>query len=105
MIPDRNAAIEECVRVLGQSRSLVVTTGAGMSKESGIPTFRDAPNALWAEFSPERLATREGFSADPPLVWRWYAERREMIAKAKPNPGHLAITEIESIVDDNFLQR
>jgi NAD-dependent deacetylase len=65
-----------------------VSTGAGISAESGIPTFRDAPSALWANYDPQQLATREGFRSDPPLVWRWYAERREMIARAEPNPGH-----------------
>jgi NAD-dependent deacetylase len=71
-----------------------------MSKESGIPTFRDAPNALWAKFNPEQLATREGFASDPPLVWRWYAERRAMISRAKPNPGHKAIAELETLIDE-----
>ena len=66
-----------------------------MSKESGIPTFRDAPNALWGQFDPEKLATPEGFLRDPPLVWRWYEERRRMISTAKPNPGHCAIARLE----------
>lgn len=92
--------IETCARLLAGARSVVVSTGAGMSKESGIPTFRDAPNALWAQFDPERLATRDGFRRDPALVWRWYAERREMIGAAKPNAGHIAIAELESLVGE-----
>ena len=99
-MPDLSDAIEECAHMLAQTRSLVVTTGAGMSKESGIPTFRDAPNALWAQFNPEQLATRDGFRSDPPLVWRWYAERRKMISDAKPNPGHEAIAELESLIEN-----
>jgi len=99
-MPDRSSAIDESVKILGKARSLVVSTGAGMSKESGIPTFRDAPNALWENFDPMQLATREGFESDPPLVWRWYADRRKMISKANPNPGHKAIAELESLIDD-----
>ena len=66
-------------------------TGAGVSAESGIPTFRDALEGLWARFEPERLATEAGFRADPALVWRWYAERRERVARAEPNAAHRAI--------------
>jgi NAD-dependent deacetylase len=77
----------------------VVTTGAGMSKESGIPTFRDAPNALWAQYNPEELATRAGFRKNPALVWRWYAERRAMIARAQPHAGHQALARWEGRFD------
>lgn len=97
-MPDRSSGIQEAARLLGQSRSLVVSTGAGISKESGIPTFRDAPNALWANYDPEQLASAEGFRRDPSLVWRWYAERRKMISKAAPNPGHKAIADLEKLV-------
>ena len=84
---------------LGQARRLVdaaagplvVFTGAGVSAESGIPTFRDALQGLWARFEPERLATEAGFRADPALVWRWYAERRARVAEARPNAAHRAI--------------
>jgi NAD-dependent deacetylase len=70
-----------------------VLTGAGISAESGIPTFRDAATGLWARFDPEQLATEAGFRADPPLVWRWYAWRRELVANAQPNAGHRALAE------------
>jgi len=83
--------LEEAVALLADARRLVVTTGAGMSKESGVPTFRDAPNALWANYDPDDLATRAGFARDPALVWRWYAERRRMIAQTVPHAGHRAI--------------
>jgi NAD-dependent deacetylase len=95
-----DSGLEESVRLLHEARSLVVSTGAGISKESGIPTFRDAPNALWAAYDPETLASPEGFRTDPALVWRWYNDRRAMIAKAKPNPGHLAIADLEKSFDD-----
>ncbi len=72
-------------------RRLAVLTGAGMSAESGVPTFRDAQTGLWSRFDPMQLASPEGFRADPALVWRWYAWRRELVRGAQPNPGHLAL--------------
>lgn len=92
-----NPDIDKCVEILAQLSNLVVATGAGMSKESGIPTFRDAPSALWANYNPEDLATPEGFRKDPPLVWRWYEERRKMIAKTSPHAGHFAVAELEKM--------
>jgi NAD-dependent deacetylase len=96
-------AIEKAVQALAGTRRLVVTTGAGMSKESGIPTFRDAPNAMWANFDPEDLATPQGFKRNPALVWRWYVDRRKMISQSKPHPGHFAIAELESLYDEYLL--
>jgi NAD-dependent deacetylase len=92
-------ALRQAADILRAARRVVVTTGAGMSKESGIPTFRDAPNALWANYNPEDLATRAGFRRDPPLVWRWYAERRAMIAEARPHEGHVALARWEKQFD------
>jgi NAD-dependent deacetylase len=94
-----NDTMDRAARILADAGSVVVSTGAGISKESGIPTFRDAPNALWAKYDPETLASPEGFRRDPPLVWRWYQERRKMIATTKPNPGHYAIAEFEGHFD------
>ncbi|MGD8413618.1 MAG: NAD-dependent deacylase [Candidatus Latescibacterota bacterium] len=91
--------LEKAVELLKPVQSLVVSTGAGMSKESGIPTFRDAPSSLWANFNPEDLATPEGFRRDPPLVWRWYVERRRMIGQANPHPGHYAVAELEPMFE------
>jgi len=73
------------------ARRIVVLTGAGMSAESGVPTFRDAQAGLWADFRPEQLATEEAFRADPRRVWDWYALRREGVARVAPNAGHAAI--------------
>jgi NAD-dependent deacetylase len=98
-----NTTIECAAAMLGAARRLVVSTGAGMSKASGIPTFRDAPNALWSNYDPETLATREGFRNDPPLVWRWYAERRAMIARAEPHEGHRALARLEAMYDEFLL--
>jgi NAD-dependent deacetylase len=73
------------------ARRIAVLTGAGMSAESGVPTFRDAQTGLWAKFDPQQLATEEAFRANPAMVWDWYAFRREMVAKVDPNPGHHAL--------------
>ncbi|UCG51239.1 MAG: NAD-dependent deacylase [Candidatus Latescibacterota bacterium] len=97
---DLDKSIDGAVKLLGTARSVVVSTGAGISKESGIPTFRDAPNALWANYDPQTLASPEGFRQDPALVWRWYEDRRRMIGAAKPNPGHFAIAKLQEFFDD-----
>ena len=74
-----------------EARRIVVLTGAGMSAESGVPTFRDAQGGLWSNFSVEALATERGFRDRPQTVWAWYALRRETIAQVAPNAGHAAI--------------
>ena len=76
---------------LRDARRIVVLSGAGMSAESGVPTFRDAQAGLWAKFRPEELATEQAFRANPGMVWDWYVMRREMVAKVAPNAGHAAI--------------
>ena len=81
---DTRARLRDAARVC-------VLTGAGMSAESGIPTFRDALTGLWSRFDPAQLASEEGFRADPALVWNWYAERREGVRRAEPNAGHHAL--------------
>jgi len=73
------------------AQALFVLTGAGMSAESGIATFRDALTGLWSRFDPAQLASEEGFRDDPPRVWAWYAERRAGVRAAQPNAGHLAL--------------
>jgi NAD-dependent deacetylase len=78
---------------LDEARHMVAFTGAGMSAESGIPTFRDAQTGLWSRFDPMQLASEDGFRADPQLVWDWYAERREGVRRAEPNAGHRALAD------------
>jgi NAD-dependent deacetylase len=80
---------------LAAVRRIALLTGAGMSAESGVPTFRDAQTGLWSRFDPMQLASEEGFRADPALVWRWYAERRAAVARAEPNAGHRALARAE----------
>jgi len=79
---------------LAQASSVAVLTGAGISAESGVPTFRGA-GGLWKDYKPEELATLDAFARDPRLVWEWYDSRRQIIAKAQPNPAHRALVEIE----------
>ena len=81
--------------VLRGARRIVVLTGAGISAESGIPTFR-GPDGLWRKFRAEDLATPEAFARDPVLVWEWYDWRRGIIAKVAPNPGHVVLARWET---------
>lgn len=90
--------IAQAADVLRQAKRLVVLTGAGMSKESGIPTFREAQDGLWARYDPMKLATREGFLADPKLVWEWYQYRFGLVAACKPHAGHYAVAELERLL-------
>jgi NAD-dependent deacetylase len=83
------------IDALRDARLVCILTGAGVSAESGVPTFRDAQDGLWAQYDPQDLATPEAFLDDPALIWRWYRWRRELVAKAKPNPGHLSIAGLE----------
>jgi len=85
----------ELLRCLVAAQRVTVLTGAGVSAESGVPTFRDAQTGLWAKFKPEELATPTAFRREPRLVWEWYAWRRQLVAKANPNPAHLALVEWE----------
>ena len=83
---------------LAAAELVVVSSGAGMSRESGIPTFRDALEGLWAQFDPQDLATEPAFRRDPTRVWSWYAWRRQHIAAAEPNPGHHAVVQLERLL-------
>jgi NAD-dependent deacetylase len=87
-------AIDRAATALARAQHVCVITGAGISAESGIPTFRDALTGLWAKFNPEDLATPEAFERDPRFVWDWYEFRREVVRKAEPNPGHCALAEL-----------
>jgi NAD-dependent deacetylase len=86
--------LEQAREWLARATSVAALTGAGISAESGVPTFRGA-GGLWKEFKPEELATPEAFARDPRLVWEWYNWRRELIAKAAPNAAHRALVDLE----------
>jgi NAD-dependent deacetylase len=93
--PALTAARAHIAAATRHRQGLCVMTGAGMSAESGIPTFRDARSGLWAQFDPMALATEEGFRADPRLVWDWYEHRRQGVLAAEPNAGHRALADFE----------
>jgi NAD-dependent deacetylase len=81
--------------LLREATSVVVLTGAGVSAESGVSTFRDAEDGLWAKYDPMQLATIEAFHADPELVTRWYHHRFEKCRHCEPNPGHHALADMQ----------
>lgn len=87
---------------LSMARSVTVLTGAGISADSGVPTFRGA-EGLWRHYRPEDLATPEAFARDPRLVWEWYNWRRELIATKRPNPAHLAVASMEERFEQFWL--
>lgn len=84
------------VDTLRTARQVTVLTGAGVSAESGVPTFREAQTGLWERYDPTELATPQAFQRNPKLVWEWYAWRRGLVAHAQPNPGHWALAELEA---------
>jgi len=89
--------LEELRERLARARKVFVLTGAGISAESGIPTFR-GPEGYWKKHAPEELASPAGFARDPKLVWEWYNHRRRLIAACEPNAAHRAVAAIESRV-------
>lgn len=95
-IRTREEIIDQIARLLRDSERITVMTGAGASRESGIPTFRDALEGYWSKFNPGDLATPQAFEKDPELVTRWYDERRCGVLECEPNPGHYALAEIEA---------
>jgi NAD-dependent deacetylase len=96
--PRADDALQTAARAVARSARLAVFTGAGVSKESGIPTFRDPETGLWAKYDPMQLATPEAYREDPPFVWSWYEHRFGVAAAAEPNPGHYAIAELERLL-------
>jgi len=90
-----DTAIVDLRARLAAAQRVAVLTGAGMSAESGVPTFRDALTGHWAKHDPQKLATVEGFEADPALVWNWYAHRRDGVRACTPNPGHVALADFQ----------
>lgn len=94
--------IDKAIEKLIDTKYLLVITGAGISAESGIPTFR-GNDGLWQNYRAEDLATPWAFERNPEVVWRWYDWRRGIIGRAELNPGHLAIKQLEGLYDDFFL--
>jgi NAD-dependent deacetylase len=88
---------------IDQDTWVLVLTGAGVSAESGIPTFRGSADGLWENHPIEQVASPEGFAEDPALVWRFYSERRARAKEVEPNPGHHALAELEAQIGDRFM--
>lgn len=86
--------MEELIELIEKSKNIIVFTGAGISKDSGIQTFRDT-DGLWRDFDPQVYATYEGFISDPVKVWKWYLYRYDKIKKAQPNAGHHFVAKLE----------
>ncbi len=90
-----NPKPEQLADWFNKSSRVAVLTGAGVSAESGVPTFRDKTTGLWAKFNPKDLATFTSFLSKPDLVWEWYEFRKKAIHQTEPNPGHLALVRME----------
>jgi NAD-dependent deacetylase len=95
--------MQRVANALRAARRIAVLTGAGISAESGIPTFRDAQTGLWARFRPEDLASPDAFARDPVMVWEWYRWRRRLVDAAAPNAGHRAIAELQRRVSETVI--
>ena len=85
--------VEAVRQWLADAHHIAVLTGAGISAESGVPTFRDAQTGYWAQFRAEDMATEQGFRAHPARVWGWYQHRRQLLAGVQPNAGHRALAD------------
>jgi NAD-dependent deacetylase len=94
-----NEAVKQAAERIKASSRVVVLTGAGISQESGVPTFR-GKDGLWKQYRAEQLATLESFQRNPELVWEWYDWRRGLIKHLDPNPGHFALVELEKRIHD-----
>jgi NAD-dependent deacetylase len=99
MMKTQDDQIRAAARSLARAKKVAVLTGAGISAESGVPTFR-GPDGLWHGRRPEDVATPEAFDKDPDDVWRFYLSRRMGLASVKPNPGHHALTDLARIITD-----
>ncbi len=87
--------ILQAAQALARAQRVVCLTGAGVSAESGVATFRNAQTGLWSQFDAQQLASQAGFAADPGLVWRWYMDRLQTLEQTRPNPGHWAMAQLE----------
>jgi NAD-dependent deacetylase len=94
-------SLNQAIDAIHSARRVVVLTGAGISAESGVATFRGEKTSLWESFKPEELATPEAFRRNPDVVWRWYMERRRLLGHVSPNAGHIALARRESLLADD----
>jgi len=94
-----NDDIAKLARCIQEAQQITVLTGSGISADSGVPTFRDPQEGLWARFEPQDLATRSAFHHDPDFVWQWYQWRRKRVLSVEPNEGHRALAALASAHD------
>jgi len=95
-----NAELDKATRILTDARSLVVSSGAGMSRDSGVPTFRDAMTGLWSRFDPHDLANAQAFMRNPARVFGWYVWRWNLVHRAEPHAGYRALVRMEKAFDE-----
>ena len=91
-----NDSIEAAAQLLSRADRVACLTGAGVSVESGLATFRDTRTGLWKNVDPIKMATKSGFVSNPAQVWRWYMARYRQMCASLPNPGHTAIARLET---------
>jgi NAD-dependent deacetylase len=91
--------IQQVAERVAAAQSVAVLTGAGISAESGVATFRD-PDGLWTKFKPHELASMDGFMSNPELVWQWYEARRDVVHNVEPNAGHVALSALQELLTD-----
>ena len=96
-----NTTIPRLLAPLAEAREIIIFSGAGLSADSGIPTFRDGATGLWANVDPLEVASIEGFENDPDKVWKWHQSMRALFATAKPNAGHSGISTLEQLLPDS----
>lgn len=98
-----NDLIKEAAKHLQQAKHITVFTGAGISAESGIATYRDAQTGLWENHDPMLYATSIGFLSDPETAWKWYSHRRDVMKNAQPNPAHIHATRLQDLKPDTAI--
>ncbi|WP_343628264.1 NAD-dependent deacylase [Comamonas aquatica] len=91
--PENTEILRQVRAWLQQARQVTVLTGAGVSAESGVPTFRDVQTGIWTQFDPQEMASEPGFRAHPQRVWQWYAHRRNLVSAVQPNAAHRALAQ------------
>lgn len=89
--------IDFAAAILDDAERVVILTGAGVSRESGIPTFRETGTGIWAQHDPYVVASAAGFAQDPDTSWRWHEHLRDMVRQSEPNPGHRALADLEAL--------
>lgn len=102
--PSLIAEVKHAAKLLVSKQRICILTGAGVSAESGIPTFRDKQTGLWAQYRAEDLAACAAFARDPQLVWSWYQWRRQLVADKTPNPAHHALAQWQQHAESNNQQ-